>query len=351
MIGVRDSTTNGAANRSVGGFVFSLDFELMWGVYGTHNISDYGKNIVGVRKMVPRMLDLLSRYKLGCTWATVGFLFCSSRDELLACLPPIRPAYHNPRISAYSYLHEVGTDERRDPHHFAPSLIAEIAARPRQEIATHTLSHYYCLEEGQTAEAFAADLSAALSLAAAKGYRINSIVFPRNQVSETALAICRGAGLTIYRGASETPSGIGIARSQERLSHRAIRLIDAYIETGARTNRIVRRQNGMINVPASLFLRPYSRQLAFADAVKLERILGAMRRAAQSGGLFHLWFHPHNFGVDQDENFALMTAIAAEAARLRDQHGWPTLNMAEAAALVGARASVSEVATVNIVNA
>ena len=58
-----------------------------------------------------------------------------------------------------------------------------------------------------------------------------------------------------------------------------------------------------------------------------------MRRAAKRGSLFHLWFHPHNFGVDQDENFATMTAIAAEAARLRDLHGWPSLNMEEAVAL------------------
>jgi len=301
--------------------------------------------------MVPRMLDLLGQHELGCTWATVGFLFCSSRDELLACLPSIRPAYRDQRLSAYSYLHELGVDERRDPYHFAPSLIAKIAARPRQEIATHTFSHYYCLEEGQTAEAFAADLEAALALAAAKGHRISSIVFPRNQVSEAALAICREAGLTVYRGASSTPEGTGIARSQEKRSQRAVRLIDSYFETNARPAYAIKRSDGMVNVPASLFLRPYSRQLGFAESFKLERILGAMRRAAQSGSLFHLWFHPHNFGVDQDENFWLMSKIAAEAVRLRDRYGWPTLNMAEAAAQVGAHPSTREVDTVRVVNA
>ena len=65
------------------GFVLSLDFELMWGVNGSRTIADYGDNILGVRRVVPRMLDILERYGLGCTWATVGFLFCSDRDELL----------------------------------------------------------------------------------------------------------------------------------------------------------------------------------------------------------------------------------------------------------------------------
>lgn len=149
--------------------------------------------------MVPRMLDLLDHYELGCTWATVGFLFCDGRDELLARLPAIRPSYRNPRLSNYSYLNTVGADESKDPYHFAPSLIRDISRRPHQEIATHTFSHYYCLEEGQTYEALAADIDAALDVAAAKGYSIRTIVFPRNQVSAAALAVCREAGITVYR--------------------------------------------------------------------------------------------------------------------------------------------------------
>ena len=315
-----------------GGFVLSLDFELMWGVNGTRTIADYGDNILGVRRMVPRMLDLLDRYKLGCTWATVGFLFCGDRDELIACLPAVRPAYRDQHLSNYSYLGEVGADERRDPYHFAPSLIRLIGERPRQEIATHTLSHYYCLEDGQTPDAFRADLDAALKLAAAKGYQIRSIVFPRNQVGDEALVVCRQAGITIYRGIGRASGGGGVARSREGLFRRVIRFADTYAEMGKSTELAIERHDGMIDVPQSLFLRPYSRRFAAGERRKLERILSAMRRAAKRGGLFHLWFHPHNFGVDQDENFATMTAIAEEAARLRDLHGWPSFNMVEAAA-------------------
>ncbi len=315
------------------GFVLSLDFELMWGVNGSRTIADYGDNILGVRRVVPRMLDILERYGLGCTWATVGFLFCSDRDELLACLPAMRPNYRDPRHSNYSYLHEVGADERRDPYHFAPSLIRLISERPRQEIATHTLSHFYCLEDGQTPKAFAADLEAAIGLAAAKGHKIRSIVFPRNQVSDEALEVCRQVGITIYRGLGRAAGGGGVARNRESLLRRAVRFADSFVEIGAHTEPAVRCHNGMTDVPASLFLRPYRRGVGIGERLKVERILGAMRRAAKRGGLFHLWFHPHNFGIDQNENFATFGAIAAEAARLRELYGWPTLNMAEAAEL------------------
>lgn len=326
-----------------GGFVLSLDFELMWGVNDTRAIVEYGQNILGVRRMVPRMLDLLDRYELGCTWATVGFLFCDGRDELLARLPPIRPAYRNPRLSNYSYLDAVGADERSDPFHFAPSLISRIGKRPRQEIATHTFSHYYCLEEGHTREALAADLNAALDLAAAKGYQIRTIVFPRNQVTNEALAVCRQAGITTYRGTGRAAGGGGLARGEENFLRRAVRFADSYVEMGARDELAVGRHQGMSDVPASLFLRPYSHRLAACEAMKLKRILKAMRRAAKRGGVFHLWFHPENFGIDQDENFATMSSIAAEAARLRELYGWPTVNMAEAAALADKNAITGSV--------
>ena len=86
-----------------------------------------------------------------------------------------------------------------------------------------------------------------------------------------------------------------------------------------------------MDVRSSRFLRPWSAGLAALEPLRLNRVLAAMRRAAARAEVFHLWFHPHNFGVNQDRNFAVMERIAAEAGRLRDHHGWPSLTMAEAA--------------------
>jgi hypothetical protein len=59
-----------------------LDFELMWGVRDHADITSYGANVLGGRAAIPRMLDLFERHGIRATWATVGFVFCESKDEL-----------------------------------------------------------------------------------------------------------------------------------------------------------------------------------------------------------------------------------------------------------------------------
>ncbi len=125
------------------------------------------------------MLDLFEEFGIAATWATVGFLFAASCQELESFYPAVRPEYENPVLSPYQ--EPLGDGEEDDPFHFAPSLIEVICKRPRQEIGTHTFSHYYCLERGQTRAAFRADLKSAVAVARKYGFLLRSIVFPRNQ--------------------------------------------------------------------------------------------------------------------------------------------------------------------------
>ena len=104
-------------------------------------------NILGARRAIPHMLALFEEFDVAATWATVGCLFATSRQELDTFFPAVLPAYTNPRLTPIGS--PVGTNEEDDPLHFAPSLIAAIQRTPRQEIATHTFSHYYCLAPGQ----------------------------------------------------------------------------------------------------------------------------------------------------------------------------------------------------------
>lgn len=314
-----------------GGFVISLDFELMWGVRASTTIERYGANILGVKTAIPRLLDLFQRYQLKCTWATVGFLFFEDKDALIAATPEVLPRYADPRLSPYPALEAIGQNERDDPYHFGISLLREIKARPGQEIGTHTFSHFFCLQAAIDEVAFSADLKAAVRAAEAEGITLKSIIFPRNQIRAEYLPVCREAGLSVYRGTERhwlyRPAG----DEGEGLVQRGLRLADSYLNLSGRHPAPLSVEGGMANLPSSRFLRPFSRRLAAGDTLKKRRILGAMRHAATHGRFFHLWFHPHNFGADQEENFALMEAIAAEAARLRERYGWPSLTMAEAA--------------------
>ncbi|GMG80905.1 polysaccharide deacetylase family protein [Paralimibaculum aggregatum] len=314
-----------------GGFVLSLDFELMWGVRDSRSLADYGPNLLGARAAIPRLLERFAASGIRCTWATVGMLFFARRDDLMDALPTLRPGYADPRLSPYGDLDRVGASEAADPYHFGLSLIREIAAAPGQEIATHSFSHFYCLEPGATRAAFAADLAAARAAAAAEGIRLRSIVFPRNQVCAEGLAACREAGIGIFRGNEDHRFYRAEAASTESLAKRAGRLADSYVNISGRHGHRPRRVAGLVDIPASRFLRPWSRRLAPLEGLRMGRILGAMRAAATAGEIFHLWFHPHNFGANAEANFAVLDRILAEAVRLRAAHGWPALTMAEAA--------------------
>jgi peptidoglycan/xylan/chitin deacetylase (PgdA/CDA1 family) len=183
-----------------GALVISLDFELHWGVLDSRPLEEYRENILGVRRGVPTLLELFRRYRIHATWATVGFLFCRTREELLAATPTTRPNYHDRRLCPYQTIAEIGDDERDDPFHYAPSLIAMIRRDPFQEIASHTFSHYYCLEPGQDRAVFEVDLRASIAVARREGIETRSLVFPRNQVNEAYLDSCARLGVAAYRG-------------------------------------------------------------------------------------------------------------------------------------------------------
>lgn len=310
-----------------GALVISLDFELLWGVRDKRTIADYGPNILGVRQVVPALLDLFAERNIACTWATVGLLFVATKQALLAAVPAHKPRYSDPRISSYHYLNEVGVDEERDPYHYGLSLIRRILDYPSQEIGTHTFSHFYCLEEGGDVEAFRADLEAARAAAGALGIKLASIAFPRNQVAPAHLSVCREFGLRAFRGNERV--WFHRARSEVQQTHliRASRLLDSYLPIGGPHDHEPALVDGMVDVPASRFLRPVGKNAAL-ERLRLRRITSAMETAARRRRLFHLWWHPHNFGVDLHENLAFLRGILDCFRTLQERYGMRSMTMA-----------------------
>ncbi len=320
---------DGATGNGRGQFVISLDFELMWGVRDHMTKDNYGARVLGERPAIPAMLELFERHQARATWATVGFVLCDGRDELEARAPRERPTYADPSLSNYAYLDEVGPSEAKDPYYFAPSMGRLILSCPGQELATQTFSHYYCLEPGQTLAQFSADLAAAMKQLADWGVEGKSIVFPRNQYGREHLAACEAAGLTVYRGNARSWMYRPARRSEQSLVRRALRLADSYLPiTDAAP---ADEGTTMVNVPASRFLRPHSNLLKAIDGLRLKRITQAMTAAARAGELFHLWWHPHNFGGDTEENLAFLAQILKHYRRLADEFGMQSATMAEAA--------------------
>ena len=317
-------------------FIISLDFELMWGMRDKKTVGSYGANILGVREAIPAMLRLFTQYQVKASWATVGLLLARTKSELRESLPQVRPTYANPALSPYEsgYLDQLGRDEKSDPYHYGYSLAARIVDTPGMELASHTFSHYYCLESGQTAEQFRSDLQASVAACATLGTRPTSMVFPRNQFNPEYLAICSEVGLSSYRGNESTWMHQATSGKEPALK-RLVRLTDHYASlSGPNTFKIERdATTQMINVPSSRFLRPYSQKLAALEPLRMKRINDAMTVAAKTGEHFHLWWHPHNFGANTTLNVKNLESILRHYASLRDQHGFQSHTMGEMAAL------------------
>jgi len=318
-----------------GVFTVSLDFELLWGVRETRTIESYGENLRGGRRAIPQMLSVFGNSGIHATWATVGFMFHRDTAELKASLPAARPHYKRPGISPYEYIdaaHEL------DPlYHFAPDLIARIAAQPGQAIGTHTYSHYYCLEEGQGVREFEEDIAYAVDVARRSGVNITSIVFPRNQCNDAYLAVLMKHGILCYRGTQGGHAYAASDKAGQSRARRASRLLDAYVNvSGHNTHALEDCFRSMpFNFPASSFLRPFKRKAAMLDTLRLNRIKDAMTHAAIHKRLYHLWWHPHNFGRDTAENIAFLQRIADHYVVLRERYGFVSLNMEELCALGG----------------
>lgn len=312
-----------------GAFVISLDFELHWGVRDHRPLSRLERSrLLAARATIPSILDLFEEFSVSATWATVGLLFARSREEAEAFAPQRKPHYADPRLNAYS--ERLGKDEVEDPFHFAPSLIADIARRKGQEIGSHSFSHFYSMEPGQTAAEFEADVRSAVAIAANAGHTVTSYVFARNQVNPAYLPILQLAGMSGYRANEPTRiKGAAPFKEQQRMNRRLGRLLDAYIDLCGPQTTLSPRMRRPFALHASRYLRPYDPRTAVFEPLLLKRIGQAMQHAAAHAEVFHLWFHPEDFAPFVNENLRLLRRVLQLFANQRNKHGMLSRSMRE----------------------
>lgn len=309
-------------------FIVSLDFELFWGMQDGHKLSEYEDHVLGGRKAIPRLLDLFQKYGIHATWATVGFQFAGNEQELRGYFPELKPTYDHEEFSSYRCFGKIGRNEKEAPCFYAPSLIRQIAGTPHQEIGSHTFSHFYCRESGQTIQQFRADMQAAQAIASDQGYCLTSVVLPRNQCEPEYTEVLQELGFLTYR--DEENDWIH-EKIKCRALMRLLRLADVYLPLTGYGGYIPKIENGIVNLAGSRMYKPYFKPLFFLECLKIHRIKRQMLHAAKSGLTFHLWWHPHNIGVRTDFHMHQLEEIFKYFEILQAQYGMRSLNMGEAA--------------------
>ena len=315
-----------------GSFVISLDFEMMWGVKDICTPDGYGSsNVKHVKEVVERIVALLEKYDVRATFATVGLMFFKDKHQALQHLPKRLPQYDNRVLSPFENDYIAKIEDRHSDLYFVPDIISLLHDHPNIELATHTFSHYNCWAAGQIPADFEEDLKAAIAAAELCGFSTpTSIVFPRNNVAEEYLEVCKRCGITTYRGNARR----FYTRTTCRLTgfvQRIMRLVDSYVNVGGNSSVSYDElsADGVVNVQASRFLRPYSKKLAFLERFKICRIKNEIRYAAKYNELYHLWWHPHNFGDDIEENLANLEKILKVFSECRTAYGMQSCTMQE----------------------
>lgn len=311
-------------------FVISLDFELAWGFhYGDKAKGIYRENILGARTVIPRLLELFNRYQIHVTWATVGALACKSKSHLVELIDG-DIVYLDRNYSMIQYIREnVGNSEKDDPLHYAGSLIELIRECPNQFIGSHTFSHFFLFERTPDRKDFERDIKAVKTVFP----EASTKVFARNQITDEAIALLGHYGFTAFRGVQQNSSLLQIYKETGRKPFyiRVLRLLDTYFPiTGHYDYSSEEIKSGeLLNIRASSTLRPYNPSLKFLEKFKLKRIKKGLKRAAERGNIYHLYWHPHNFGINQKENLEFLEKILQYYVDLKEKYAMRSMSMEE----------------------
>ena len=225
-------------------------------------------------------------------------------------------------------------NEIEDNFHFGKSIIERINQDGNHEVGTHTYSHYNCSEEGQTKEQFYEDLKSAKNIAKNSKVNLQSIVFPKNQIKTEYLKICKEMGILSYRGNEKSVIyNLSLKNYNKYLIKlmRLVRIADSYFNiTGHNTysqKSLINAEVELINIPSSRFLRPHNKSLSLFESFKRKRIIRSMKHAAKKNKVFHLWWHPHNFGSNIEENFYNLEEILKEYKKLNNKYDFKSMTM------------------------
>ena len=65
------------------------------------------------------------------------------------------------------------------------------------------------------------------------------------------------------------------------------------------------------------------------EGLRVRRMKKEMTVAAKKNKIYHLWWHPHNFGKNMEENFSILLKVLEHYEVLEKKYNMQSLTMAE----------------------
>lgn len=308
--------------------VISLDFELHWGRFDKYPIREWQEYYRNTKQVIPEILALFEKHEIHATWATVGMLLAENWEEWHAYSPRVKPEFLQKDKSAYQW----GDYQPELEGLFAPELVKLISQTKGQELGSHTFSHFYTGEKGSNLNAFQADLEACKRIFWDKmSINPTSLVFPRNQYDDSVLKRASEAGFKTFRTNPKDWFWENTAR--ETLMKKIFRTGDTLLPLGHRTSfPEIDQKKDWTEIPASRLLRPF-REGSIFNSRRIERIKAELVESCNRKEIYHLWWHPHNFGFLPQENLSILEDLLDFIAELKSRFDLQSLNMDELAGL------------------
>lgn len=280
------------------------------------------------------LIDLLDRHDLRATFAFVG-AFVLSPEEVRQHPEWFENASGRQWPRTQEFLAKVAHGQSSG--WLSPECFDIVQKNERQELATHGFQHLALRDHALTQDDFRRELELSAAVGRLKGFTPRTLVFPRNQVGFIDLLAEYGIiGFREYIGMKRLslPLSESWQVSYDALAAlgRELKLWQKpqphppMISTGqptshfediipfARPNETGRTSAAAI--PSGYFLN-WRVGLRQRIPIKLSvaRWSRMLRQAAQTGGMVHLWSHPHNF-ITGDQQLEFFEAILNEASAL-----------------------------------
>jgi hypothetical protein len=300
-----------------GVFTLSLDTELAWGSFDKDGVERYGDAYRETQTVVNRLCALFDDYEVPATWAFVAHLFAdcdghaggemvgdTARADWLASAPC-----------------STGVDRSL---WYAPELLATVLdCETPQDVGLHGYSHLVLGDHAR--EAADAELRDAVAAARDAGLDPSSFVYPRNHIAHVDLL--GEYGIDVFRGVDarwyeQAPLGAG-RKPLRFLDEATIRPPPAVTPT---------EREGVVCVPGSQVFRPERGPWAWTPTEsQTQRAHKGLDRAVETGGVFHLWWHPFNLAGNLDHHLNLLEDILTYVDTLRGDDDIELMSMKDVA--------------------
>lgn len=308
--------------KSNGRFIISLDYEKYWGVCFLKHINEYSKtNILPVDQIFSKTLKVFSEYEIKATFAIVGFLFLEDREQLNKC-GKMDINYKNKELNPYIRIRNGLPND--DSLLFGGKSLLDLQNSPH-EVGSHTFSHFYCSQGGQTRDDFKKDLELFDSVNTFFE-KPKTLIFPWNDVNEDYFDLIASNGFTHLRVNNENSYIYDFVNNS--ILKRILRLLDRYLPIAKIQYSKTYKKNNLTLNTHSRFFAPYQNKLWFLEKLRIRKILKEMTVCAQKGKDYHLWWHPHNFG-NQEKMFKQLEVILAHYQCLNKKYNFTSVRMDE----------------------